>query len=282
MTIFWPINKNTVFQVYKPQEANLGIRLSIILHAIFVCILINMKNHVGSEVMTPQYVEVASLTLKPESKRDIISRPDLAKDETPFIRKTIKPKSSPQTISEVDQAPKSVASTNSELAPIMKEGESGADPSAGSSEFGTGPVGGGLGSGDGTGTGIGSGSGLGLGSGANSSGMAEGNGEGGIGLGDEGFWNEYGSKLQIICERFKRYPPIAVRRGWQGTVEVLVHFFPDGKTIRVTIEKSAGQRVLDDEAIVIIQQGLKELPLPAIYQGRDVKLIMPIDFKLVE
>jgi protein TonB len=270
MTLFGLININTVLQTYKTHESNLGIRLSIILHTIFVCILVSMKHSTPSVTLPPQYVEVANLTLKPDLKSDIYSDPSHLDDPiqpTPIREKL---QASPDERLETKMPPEPASiSSNDNSSSIINE-DSNLSQSAGSSEFGTGPVGGGLGVGDGTGTGVSSGAG---------DNAVESNRESVV-LGDSGFWNEYGSKLQIICDRYKYYPKVAARRGWQGTTEVLIHFFPDGKTVNITIAKSAGQKVLDNQAIDMVKKGLAELPLPSNYLGRDVKLIMPIDFKL--
>lgn len=276
------INTNTVLQINKIQEEDLGISLSIILHAIFVCILVSLKHSSPPTTMPEQYVEVANLTLKPYLKSDIYSNPSHLADITPVIPNIEKPRPRPEESLKAKQVQKSVSqSSNTDSVPFIGDAESGADQSAGSSEFGTGPTGGGLGAGDGAGKDVVSGDGLGSEDGIHNGSLSpEGHDEGSIGLGDSGFWNEYGSKLQIICNRYKHYPPTAAQRGWQGTSEILIHFFPDGKTINVTITSSAGKKVLDEQALYMVQKGLAELPLPSNYEGRDIKLILLIDFKL--
>lgn len=44
------------------------------------------------------------------------------------------------------------------------------------------------------------------------------------------------------------YPPLAERRGWTGTVVLLVEVSADGSVERVTVEASSGYAVLDDAA----------------------------------
>lgn len=45
------------------------------------------------------------------------------------------------------------------------------------------------------------------------------------------------------------YPEIAQERGWEGKVQLKVHVQPDGKPDKITVIKSSGQQVLDDEAV---------------------------------
>lgn len=93
-------------------------------------------------------------------------------------------------------------------------------------------------------------------------------------------WDEYGSNLQRLCERYKQYPAIAIRRGWQGAGKVLVKFSTEGKTTSVTIEKSTGQKSLDDQALEMVRKSLNELPVPPKFKGREFRISIPIEFKL--
>lgn len=93
-------------------------------------------------------------------------------------------------------------------------------------------------------------------------------------------WDEYGNNLQRLCERNKKYPEIARRRGLQGLAKVAVHFSAEGKPLSVLIESSSGQASLDDQAVEMVKKSIKELPLPNKFRGRDFKISIPIDFKL--
>ncbi len=97
---------------------------------------------------------------------------------------------------------------------------------------------------------------------------------------DDDLWGEYGNNLQRQVERNKQYPAIALRRGWQGLAKVLVHFSSEGKAISVTIGKSAGKKLLDDQAIEMVQKSLNDLPVPNKFKDREFKLTIPVDFKL--
>lgn len=97
---------------------------------------------------------------------------------------------------------------------------------------------------------------------------------------DSEVWDDYGNSLQRLCERYKQYPAIAIRRGYQGSGKVLVRFSAEGKTTSVTMEKSTGQKSLDDQALEMVRKSLNELPVPAKFKGREFKLTIPVDFKL--
>ena len=97
---------------------------------------------------------------------------------------------------------------------------------------------------------------------------------------DSDLWDEYGNNLQRLCERNKKYPEIARRRGLQGLAKVAVHFSAEGKPLSIVIESSSGQASLDDQAVEMVKKSIKELPLPNKFRGRDFKISIPIDFKL--
>lgn len=97
---------------------------------------------------------------------------------------------------------------------------------------------------------------------------------------DSDVWDDYGNSLQKLCERNKQYPAIAIRRGYEGAGKVLVKFSADGKVNNISIEKSTGQKSLDDQAIEMVRKSLNELPLPSKYIGKSFKISIPIEFKL--
>ncbi len=97
---------------------------------------------------------------------------------------------------------------------------------------------------------------------------------------DSDVWDEFGRNLQALCERYKQYPEIARRRGWQGAGIVIVRFSAEGKTTSIAIEKSTGQKPLDDQALEMVRKSLNNLPLPPKFKGREFKLSIPVDFKL--
>lgn len=49
------------------------------------------------------------------------------------------------------------------------------------------------------------------------------------------------------------YPPVALRQGWSGTVQLRVLVQPDGRPETINVAKSSGKKVLDDAAIAAVQ-----------------------------
>jgi protein TonB len=50
-----------------------------------------------------------------------------------------------------------------------------------------------------------------------------------------------------------RYPPAALRQGWQGTVTLKVRVLASGSVDSVEVQKSSGRKLLDDEAVRTVQ-----------------------------
>ena len=50
----------------------------------------------------------------------------------------------------------------------------------------------------------------------------------------------YGLSISNEIKRHQKYPPMAQRRGWEGTAEVLLQIAADGKVTRITLGKSSG------------------------------------------
>ncbi|HEY3697683.1 MAG TPA: TonB family protein [Spongiibacteraceae bacterium] len=75
------------------------------------------------------------------------------------------------------------------------------------------------------------------------------------------------------------YPPVALRQGWQGTVQLRVLVQPDGRPGTITLEKSSGKKVLDDAALVAVQKW-KFVPAKRGDQPIEGWVSFPIEFSL--
>jgi len=86
-------------------------------------------------------------------------------------------------------------------------------------------------------------------------------------------------KLYIISKIVQKnisYPYIARKMGWEGRVVVSFILTKEGKINLLTVEKSSGYDVLDENAIKTIKKVSKYFPLPPL----DVKIKLPISYKL--
>ncbi len=76
-----------------------------------------------------------------------------------------------------------------------------------------------------------------------------------------------------------KYPKIAERNGWYGTVVVRVRVLASGQPESATVFKSSGKKVLDDAAIETIMQSWKFVPAKRGSTPIDGWATQPITFK---
>ena len=88
------------------------------------------------------------------------------------------------------------------------------------------------------------------------------------------------NNLAFHISKFKKYPRIAMRRNWQGMVLVRMVMLDNGNIQSLSIEKSSGYDVLDNEAMRMIERA-KPLPKPPdILAGDEVNIYVPVSFAL--
>lgn len=91
---------------------------------------------------------------------------------------------------------------------------------------------------------------------------------------------DYGVAIARSVIGTVRYPRRAQQLGWQGTTLVAVEISADGKLRNVSVAKSSGYDVLDEEAIERVRR-IRELPpIPDKHVGRTFTAEVPIVFRL--
>lgn len=75
------------------------------------------------------------------------------------------------------------------------------------------------------------------------------------------------------------YPKIAIRKGWQGTVIIMVEVLKDGSIGSIKLSKSSGKKILDKSALKAVATWKF---YPATNNGKTVKswLKVPVKFEL--
>ncbi len=84
------------------------------------------------------------------------------------------------------------------------------------------------------------------------------------------------SAIREAILSYLRYPPVARRMGWEGTVRVRFTLTPEGKVEDLEVEESSGYRILDESALRAVLKASGSFPKPK----REVTLVIPIVFKL--
>ena len=99
---------------------------------------------------------------------------------------------------------------------------------------------------------------------------------------EPGLLQTYGQSISKEIKRYQKYPPMALRRGWEGTTEVRLQIAADGKVTGVTLGKSSGRSVLDEEALNMVRKASPLPQAPQNLRGRQLTVTVPIVFKLQE
>lgn len=76
-----------------------------------------------------------------------------------------------------------------------------------------------------------------------------------------------------------RYPPAALRQGWEGTVMLKVRVLASGGVDSVEVQRSSGRKLLDDEAVRTVQ-GWRFTPSRRGDTPLDGWASVPIEFKV--
>ncbi len=82
------------------------------------------------------------------------------------------------------------------------------------------------------------------------------------------------------ARRFKRYPAYARERGWEGDVIILLAGASVLGTPSVSLEKSSGHAVLDEQALDIMRSAVSLATLPESLRGKKFRITVPIQFRL--
>lgn len=87
-------------------------------------------------------------------------------------------------------------------------------------------------------------------------------------------------KIRTALQKHLTYPPIARRRGWQGTVTVHVVIKSDGELHQVRLSKSSGYSLLDNSAISALQKVGHLDELKPLLRGNTIPIELPIRYLL--
>ena len=91
---------------------------------------------------------------------------------------------------------------------------------------------------------------------------------------------QYRLSLASAARRFKRYPPLAKERGWEGTVDVALDVNALLPVPEVVLVRSSGRSVLDEQALEMMLQAARVTVMPEGLKGRDFRVLLPVKFNL--
>lgn len=92
----------------------------------------------------------------------------------------------------------------------------------------------------------------------------------------------YRLSLAREARHFRRYPELARASGWEGVVVVTVATPTTGAAPLVSLARSSGHRVLDDQAVEMMVQAVARAPLPPEMRGRSFRISVPLEYRLAD
>lgn len=99
---------------------------------------------------------------------------------------------------------------------------------------------------------------------------------------DPGTIARFRLELMDVARRYKKYPRIAQDNNWEGRVELRVAIGEDGRISSMTVRKSAGRTVLDEEAQEMLRTAKSRVAVPPALRGAAFNMDIAVDFFLKE
>ena len=90
----------------------------------------------------------------------------------------------------------------------------------------------------------------------------------------------YRLDLAREARRFKRYPPLARQRGWEGIVVISIVAVPGGIGPNIAVDRSSGFDLLDEEALAMVIRAVQTSPPPDGLAGKRFAIALPIHYSL--
>ncbi len=87
--------------------------------------------------------------------------------------------------------------------------------------------------------------------------------------------------LRLRLAEYFRYPPLARRRGWEGTVRLGLRIEPDGRLTRVRVLAGSGYTVLDRAAARALERVGRVPEAAGWLGGRPFDMVLPVEYRLV-
>ncbi|MEQ1529288.1 MAG: TonB family protein [Methylococcales bacterium] len=227
-------------QLIEQANKHLGLRISILLHATLICVLAAMQNIRQPDVKPPQFIEVATISLKQEISGQATMLPAQTQPQllqTPASNKSkSKPASVPVTIKRQKSKkpvvkPKSATASELRNSSVTKPA-SGATPSTSLPPLTNGNTP------------------------ALAATQTSANSRGASGADTAGN-NESvvsGKSLVVLSRSFPRYPPVAESRGIEGWVRVEVTVATDGTVSAARVVDANPKQIFDQSALDAIRR----------------------------
>ncbi|MBI3570383.1 MAG: energy transducer TonB [Gammaproteobacteria bacterium] len=99
---------------------------------------------------------------------------------------------------------------------------------------------------------------------------------------EAGLRNQLLGELQTRLSHYLTYPPLARRRGWEGTVLLGLSVESDGHLDKIHVARSSGYAVLDRSALNSLSRLGYLVEASAWLDGRGMDMQLPVIYRLIE
>lgn len=86
---------------------------------------------------------------------------------------------------------------------------------------------------------------------------------------DPGSLEKYRQQLILAAPRYKRYPRMASDNNWAGFVALRMVVAPSGRVASLTVTKTSGHDVLDQQAQEMFRNAAAAVPVPPVLRGKE-------------
>jgi protein TonB len=91
-------------------------------------------------------------------------------------------------------------------------------------------------------------------------------------------------RLQLIgaAPRYKRYPRVARENNWEGLVALRMAFSASGRVASLSVTKTSGYDVLDQQAMEMFKSAAAAVPVPPLLRGREFAFDLAVTYYFTE
>lgn len=93
---------------------------------------------------------------------------------------------------------------------------------------------------------------------------------------------EYRLNVARLARQFRSYPAVAKTQAQEGTVWVAISMSLAADRPKISLQRSSGHDVLDFQAVDMIGQAVKIAAIPTVLQGREFRIVVPVEYRLAE
>lgn len=93
---------------------------------------------------------------------------------------------------------------------------------------------------------------------------------------------QYRLNVARSARQFKVYPSLARDNGWEGVVHVSVVMAMGMANPAVSLDRSSGHRVLDRQALEMVEQAVSLAIMPEGMRGRNLSISLPVEYRLAD